>query len=73
MSILDLATPFKTLTRAMQTTFWTYFGIMNIVTDLALVLLPFVIVWKLQVTAARKVVVAGCFASRTVYGEMPHD
>lgn len=44
--------------------FWTYFGILNIITDIALVALPIPIILKLQVSAGKKAVVLGCYATR---------
>lgn len=45
---------------------WNAVGAVNILTDIALILLPFAIVWRLQVSMKRKVVVGGCFAARTL-------
>ncbi|KAL8847394.1 MAG: hypothetical protein Q9221_007581 [Calogaya cf. arnoldii] len=44
--------------------FWTYYGIFNIVTDIALIALPVSIVIKLQMKASQKAVIIACDASR---------
>ena len=44
--------------------FWTSFGILNIVTDLALIALPIPIVIKLQVSLDKKAVILGCYGMR---------
>ena len=46
-----------------RTTFWTFFGILNVLTDLALVLLPLSIAWRIQVSTKRKIVIARCFVA----------
>lgn len=45
-------------------TFWTYFGIMNILTDLALHALPLPIFIKLQVRVSQKAVIIACYSTR---------
>ncbi|KAL8907647.1 MAG: hypothetical protein Q9207_001299 [Kuettlingeria erythrocarpa] len=47
--------------------FWTYYGIFNIVTDIALIALPVSIVIKLQMKASQKAVIIACDASRLSY------
>lgn len=44
--------------------FWTYFDVMNILTDLALIILPFIICSRLQIAFNRKVTILACFALR---------
>ncbi|KAL8978284.1 MAG: hypothetical protein Q9205_006097, partial [Flavoplaca limonia] len=44
--------------------FWTYYGIFNIITDIALIVLPVSIVLKLQMKASQKAVIIACDASR---------
>ncbi|KAI4252320.1 MAG: hypothetical protein L6R42_008010 [Xanthoria sp. 1 TBL-2021] len=44
--------------------FWTYYGIFNIITDIALIALPVSIVLKLQMRASQKAVIIACDASR---------
>ncbi|KAL8648732.1 MAG: hypothetical protein Q9210_004813 [Variospora velana] len=44
--------------------FWTYYGIFNIITDIALIALPVSIVIKLQMKASQKAVIIACDASR---------
>ncbi|KAL6722353.1 hypothetical protein ACLMJK_001460 [Lecanora helva] len=44
--------------------FWTYFDILNILTDIALIALPIPIITKLQVSSGKKAVVLGCYATR---------
>ncbi|KAK3172404.1 hypothetical protein OEA41_005725 [Lepraria neglecta] len=49
-----------------QNAFWTYFGILNIITDAALTVLPLAIIWKLQMDKRRKFSIACCFGTRTL-------
>lgn len=44
--------------------FWTYFGIVNILTDVGLIFLPFMILNNLQVETKKKSIILICFASR---------
>ncbi|KAL8912045.1 MAG: hypothetical protein Q9171_002898 [Xanthocarpia ochracea] len=44
--------------------FWTYYGIFNIITDIALIALPVIIVIRLQMKASQKAVIIACDASR---------
>ncbi|KAL9610306.1 MAG: hypothetical protein Q9204_009089, partial [Flavoplaca sp. TL-2023a] len=44
--------------------FWTYYGVFNIITDIALIALPVSIVLKLQMKASQKAVIIACDASR---------
>ena len=44
--------------------FYTYFGVLNIITDLALIALPVPIVVKLQVSLEKKAVILGCYCIR---------
>ncbi|KAL8860940.1 MAG: hypothetical protein Q9178_002695 [Gyalolechia marmorata] len=44
--------------------FWTYYGIVNIITDIALIALPVSIVIRLQMKASQKAVIIACDASR---------
>ncbi|KAI9881206.1 MAG: hypothetical protein M1830_007184 [Pleopsidium flavum] len=44
--------------------FWSYFGILNILLDLTLILLPLGIVWELKVDLKRKAVIIACFVPR---------
>ncbi|KAL8868547.1 MAG: hypothetical protein Q9174_004920, partial [Haloplaca sp. 1 TL-2023] len=44
--------------------FWAYYHIMNAVTDVALIIFPWMILSNLQVEARRKAVIIGCFAAR---------
>lgn len=46
--------------------FWTYANAINVATDVALIALPWSILSKLQVTTRRKMVIIGCFATRTL-------
>lgn len=46
--------------------FWTYIDVMNIVTDLPLIILPAFIISKLQADAGRKAIVIACFACRVL-------
>ncbi|KAI9852696.1 MAG: hypothetical protein M1838_005891 [Thelocarpon superellum] len=47
-----------------QTAFWGWFGALDMVTEIAIVALPTVIVSQLQMDRGRKIVVIGAFASR---------
>ena len=47
--------------------FWTYFAVLNIITDLTLIGLPVPIILKLQVSAGKKAVIMSCFATRLWY------
>ncbi|KAL8788533.1 MAG: hypothetical protein Q9213_001606 [Squamulea squamosa] len=47
--------------------FWTYYGIFNIITDIALIALPVSIVIKLKMKASQKAVIIACDASRLSY------
>ena len=47
--------------------FWTYYGIVNIITDIALIALPVSIVINLQMKASKKGVIIACDASRLSY------
>lgn len=44
--------------------FWTYFDVLNIITDVALIALPVSIVLKLQMGVAKKVVILSCYSTR---------
>lgn len=44
--------------------FWTYFGTLNMLTDLALIVLPVPIVLKLQISGGKKAVIMSCYALR---------
>ncbi|KAL8880795.1 MAG: hypothetical protein Q9192_007942, partial [Flavoplaca navasiana] len=50
--------------------FWTYYGVFNIVTDIALIALPVSIVLKLQMKASQKAVIIACDASRLSYAPL---
>ena len=47
--------------------FWTYYGIVNIITDIAIIALPTMIVTRLQMKASRKAVIITCYCSRLSY------
>ncbi|KAL8968192.1 MAG: hypothetical protein Q9197_005013 [Variospora fuerteventurae] len=46
--------------------FWNAYGAFNLITEAALLILPLVILWKLQTQAKKKAVIYSCFASRIV-------
>lgn len=48
------------------TGFWTYANIVNILTDLGLVILPLLILSNLQVTRKRKIIIISCFSARVL-------
>lgn len=47
-----------------QVAFWNYVGVVNVLTDLPLLVLPVIIIWSVNVDLKRKVTVFGCFAPR---------
>ncbi|KAH7338507.1 hypothetical protein BKA66DRAFT_435277 [Pyrenochaeta sp. MPI-SDFR-AT-0127] len=47
-----------------QTAFWIAFGVIDMMTDIGLILLSLMLVWDLRIPISRKVVVVGCFAPR---------
>ncbi|CEJ82410.1 hypothetical protein VHEMI02476 [[Torrubiella] hemipterigena] len=47
-----------------QNSFWTYFGVMNIVTELILTVMPAVIINEVQLTRQRKIGISLIFAAR---------
>ena len=55
--IIDILTP-------IQITFWRCFGVLNIVTECILVMLPMLIIWNVQMPLGRKAVIVWCFAVR---------
>jgi hypothetical protein len=52
------------LTAAIQLAFSNAYGALNMLTDLAPVILMIVITWNIQTSAARKITIAGVFACR---------
>ncbi|MCJ1365418.1 hypothetical protein MMC16_004539 [Acarospora aff. strigata] len=44
--------------------FWNSFGVLNILTDLPLIILPLVIIWSINIEVRRKLVILACFAPR---------
>ncbi|KAI4267971.1 MAG: hypothetical protein L6R38_008012 [Xanthoria sp. 2 TBL-2021] len=49
-----------------RTAFWNAYGVLNLITEAALLGLPLIIVWKIQTKLKKKVVIFLCFASRIV-------
>ncbi|KAI4234235.1 MAG: hypothetical protein LQ349_003911 [Xanthoria aureola] len=49
-----------------RTAFWNAYGFLNLITEAALLLLPLIIVWKIQTKLKKKAVIFLCFASRIV-------
>ncbi|KAI9702963.1 MAG: hypothetical protein M1836_008177 [Candelina mexicana] len=49
-----------------QFSFWMSYGVLNILTDAALIVLPIYAVWHVQLTVKERWIVVGCFALRTV-------
>ncbi|KAL8826830.1 MAG: hypothetical protein Q9170_007254 [Blastenia crenularia] len=47
-----------------QTTFWYSFTLLQLLLDIVLVILPWVVVRRVQMSKHRKVVIIGCFATR---------
>lgn len=46
--------------------FWTYAHIINILTNSALIVLPWLILSRLQMKATRKYIIIGCFTARVL-------
>ncbi|MCJ1361828.1 hypothetical protein MMC16_000928 [Acarospora aff. strigata] len=44
--------------------FWNYFGVLNILTDFPLLVLPLIVIWGVNVDLKRKIIIFGCFAPR---------
>lgn len=49
-----------------QMSFWISFGVLNIITEVALIAIPIHAIWDLKIRRGRKLVVMGCFASRSL-------
>ncbi|KAI3333198.1 hypothetical protein F4824DRAFT_472564 [Ustulina deusta] len=47
-----------------QSKFWVAFGVLDIFTDVSIILASIVIVWTVHVSFSRKMIVVGCFAPR---------
>ncbi|KAI4194256.1 MAG: hypothetical protein LQ348_002684 [Seirophora lacunosa] len=67
----DLPTPWTVLDGATQkgqcfdiTVFWYCFGVVQLLIDIALVILPWIIVYDVRMDGHRKHVMIGCFATR---------
>ena len=50
-----------------QVSFWTSYGIINMLTEVIVISLPVVIIWKVHMLAKQKLVVIACFAVRLSY------
>ena len=50
-----------------QVSFWTSHGILNILTEVSLVVLPIYTIWNVRIRTSQKWTIVGCFALRTVY------
>jgi len=44
--------------------FWTFVHVINIFTDLALIVMPWIVLSQLQVETKRKAIIISCFAAR---------
>ncbi|KAF2790302.1 hypothetical protein K505DRAFT_364839 [Melanomma pulvis-pyrius CBS 109.77] len=49
-----------------QSAFWIAHGVLDMITDMSLILVSFMLVWNLHIPLARKAVVVGCFAPRVL-------
>ncbi|KAI5923505.1 hypothetical protein F4810DRAFT_669134 [Camillea tinctor] len=49
-----------------QSGFWIAFGVIDILTDLLIIIASIMLVWNVQIPLSRKFVVVGCFAPRTL-------
>ncbi|KAI9849538.1 MAG: hypothetical protein M1837_004158 [Sclerophora amabilis] len=49
-----------------QISFWTYYGVLNIVTETGLIVLPIYSVWSVHLKRKDKAVTIGCFAVRLI-------
>ena len=54
-----------------QAAFWRFVGVANIITNLALILLPFYIISSLQMTLSKKIVILVCFGARLMWDILP--
>ncbi|RAL08468.1 uncharacterized protein BO97DRAFT_408306 [Aspergillus homomorphus CBS 101889] len=63
-----LTKPWNWLTQACfdRDAWWHYFGITNILTECALMILPILVVFKIQMRRTKKAVVIGCFSTRAL-------
>lgn len=50
-----------------QTSFWTVYGVINILTEVILISLPTYTIWNLRMSGQRKSVAIACFAIRALY------
>ncbi|KIW99849.1 uncharacterized protein Z518_10777 [Rhinocladiella mackenziei CBS 650.93] len=48
------------------TALYDYVGIMNILTDIALIVIPFLVVWDLQLRISKKIIITSLFAGRVL-------
>ena len=56
----------------LQIGLYRYVGIMNILTDIALVVLPIPMMWKIQISWKNKAFILGLFAVRLMFVVMSH-
>ena len=49
-----------------QTAFWNFYGVINIITEIALIALPIYTIWDVHISQTRKVAVAACFSARVL-------
>lgn len=61
---LILQTSLNFLLKSCQVAFWNSFGVINVITEGILVMLPVLIVWNLQMPLLRKLLIIWCFAVR---------
>lgn len=55
------------LLTAQQVSFWTSYGVVNILTEVALIGLPIFAIWKVHIPKSKKLIVMSCFALRVMY------
>ncbi|MCJ1249816.1 hypothetical protein MMC30_007042 [Trapelia coarctata] len=52
-----------------QISFWTYFGVINILTEIAIIALPIYTLWNVHISAKSRAAIIACFAIRiTIVG-----
>ena len=62
--LVMLALSWEDRTNSFKTAWWTYFEIMNILTDTCLVILPLGVVWGVQTSLSKKASVLAFFGGR---------
>ena len=66
-----LAYLYKWSNRIIQVAFWQFFGTINIISDVCLIVLPLYILLGLQLNLSKKIVMLSCFGARVMYAAFP--